>query len=176
MAFEVVKKLFRTVRNLITGEQMKVNPEVAEIENLSTDRMQEAITEWLNMYLGSAPWIDEEGQSLGIPTVMAAEIARSVTLEMEMNINGDSPMAEFIAAQMKPFLSNIRSKVEYACATGGVIFKPYICDDGITIETVLPIICARQESMNVHMSGMTALLLMPTPKECAICRRLLRAC
>lgn len=138
MAFEVVKKLFRTVRNLITGEQMKVNPEVAEIENLSTDRMQEAITEWLNMYLGSAPWIDEEGQSLGIPTVMAAEIARSVTLEMEMNINGDSPMAEFIAAQMKPFLSSIRSKVEYACATGGVIFKPYICDDGITIETVLP--------------------------------------
>ena len=34
MAFEVVKKLFRTVKNLIIGDQMKVNPEVAEIENL----------------------------------------------------------------------------------------------------------------------------------------------
>ena len=136
MAFEGVKRLIRTVRTLFNN--MKVNPEVAEIENLSTDRMQQAITTWLNMYLGEADWIDEEGQSLGIPTVISADIARSVTLEMEMNITGETPMAEFIAAQMKPFLSNIRSKVEYACATGGVIFKPYICDNGVTIETVLP--------------------------------------
>ena len=136
MAFEGVKRFIRTVRTLFNN--MKVNPEVAEIENLSTDRMQQAITTWLNMYLGEADWIDEEGQSLGIPTVISAEIARSVTLEMEMNITGETPMAEFIAAQMKPFLSNIRSKVEYACATGGVIFKPYICDNGVTIETVLP--------------------------------------
>lgn len=138
MAFEGVKNIIRTVKNLVFGNNMKVNPEVAEIENLSTDRMQKAITSWLNMYLGEADWIDEEGQSLGIPTIITAEIARSVTLEMEMNITGDTPMAEFIATQMKPFLSNIRSKVEYACATGGVIFKPYICGKNITIETVLP--------------------------------------
>lgn len=72
MAFEGVKRLIRTVRTLFNN--MKVNPEVAEIENLSTDRMQEAITTWLNMYLGEADWIDEEGQSLGIPTVISAEI------------------------------------------------------------------------------------------------------
>lgn len=138
MAFDGVKKIIRTVKRLITEIQMKANPEVAEIENLATDRMQEAIADWMNMYLGFAPWIDEEGQSLGIPTVMCTEIARSVTLEMEMNINGDSPMAEFLAAQMKPFLSDIRSKVEYACAAGGVVFKPYICGKNITIETVLP--------------------------------------
>ncbi len=138
MAFEGVKKIIRTVKSLILGNSMKVNPEVAEIENLSTDRMQEAITTWLNMYLGEADWIDEEGQSLGIPAVISAEIARSVTLEMEMNVTGETPMAEFISDQMKPFLSNIRSKVEYACVTGGVIFKPYIYDKGITIETVLP--------------------------------------
>ena len=109
--------------------------EVVNSTNITTDTMMEAIDLWLEMFGGNAPWLNKNHQSLGLPAIIASEMARSVTLEMEVNVAG-SPMAEFIQEQLNPFLKNIRQNTEYACAGGGVVFKPTVYDGKITIEVI----------------------------------------
>ncbi|MCL2085172.1 MAG: capsid protein [Oscillospiraceae bacterium] len=84
--------------------------------------MESAIEQWARMYRGG------EAGSLGLPATIAAEFARLVTLEMRVNLSG-SPRADFLSAQLRNFLSGIRVYAEYGCALGGVVFKPYACND-----------------------------------------------
>lgn len=109
--------------------------EIAENDNVASQRMMDAIELWIEMYQGNAPWLNKNPQSLGIPTLIASEMARLVTIEMEANVNG-SPMADFLSEQLEPVRKDIRTNVEYACASGGVVFKPYIWGDGIVTEVI----------------------------------------
>lgn len=120
---------------MFTNGFMKSIAEVAQNESITSDRMMKAIDLWLEMFGGNAPWLDENPQSLGLPAIVAAEIARQVTLEMEVNISG-SPMADFLTEQFKQVIKDIRPNTEYACAGGGIVFKPYIYQNGITTEIV----------------------------------------
>lgn len=90
---------------------------------------------WLNMYSGNADWINEDNQTLGLPAIISSEMARMVTLEAEVNVGG-SPMADFIAKQLEPVLENLRTYVEYACAGGGLVFKPIVVDARIITEII----------------------------------------
>ena len=135
MAFETLKNFARRIKGMFTNGFMRSVAEIAKNESITSDRMMTAIDLWLEMFGGNAPWLQENHQTLGIPAIVASEIARSVTLEMEMKISG-SPMADFLAEQFKPVLKDIRPSVEYACAGGGLVFKPYIYNGGITTEIV----------------------------------------
>ncbi len=120
---------------MFTNGFMRSIAEVAQNESITSDRMMEAIDLWLEMFGGNAPWLGDNPQSLGLPAIVASEIARQVTLEMEVNITG-SPMADFLTEQFEQVVKDIRPNTEYACAGGGIVFKPYIYQDGITTEIV----------------------------------------
>lgn len=135
MAFENFKRIVRRWRQMFSSSFMQSISEVAQNESVTSDKMMEAIDLWLEMFGGNAPWLAENHQSLGIPAVVASEIARAVTLEMEVNIKG-SPMADFISEQFDTIRKDIRPNTEYACAGGGLVFKPYINGDKIVTEIV----------------------------------------
>lgn len=133
---------------LLNGENFLGNG-IAEV-----DTMQTAIQDWFDLYQGNAPWLRNNPQSLGLPAAIASEIAKLVTLEMEVNVNAikgkktddnnatknedekQISRAQFITDTLKPFLKGIRNYCEYGCATGGVMFKPYYNGEGISIECI----------------------------------------
>ena len=135
MAFENIKNLFRRWRRMFTSSFMQSISEVAQHESITSDKMMEAVDMWLEMFGGNAPWLVDNPQSLGIPAVVASEIARAVTLEMQVDITG-SKMADFISEQFEVIRKDIRPNTEYACAGGGLVFKPYINGDKIVTEIV----------------------------------------
>lgn len=115
---------------------MRSIAEIAQNSSITSNKMMDAIDLWFEMYGENSPWLDDSHtQSLGLPAIIASEIAKQVTLEMEVNITG-SPMADFIAEQFEAVVKDIRPNTEYACAGGGIVFKPYIYNDGITTEII----------------------------------------
>lgn len=93
-------------------------------------RMENMISLWAKMYEGIG-----SGGALRLPASIASEFARLVVVESEINLTG-SARADWIADQLKPFRGRMREYVEYACALGGAVFKPYISGDGIVIDVV----------------------------------------
>ena len=135
MAFEKIKSFIRRWRQMFTNSFMQSISEVAQHESVTSDRMMEAVDLWLEMFGGNAPWLINNPQSLGLPAVIASEIARAVTLEMEVNITG-SKMADYISKQFDVIRKDIRPNTEYACAGGGIVFKPYINGKNIVTEII----------------------------------------
>lgn len=120
---------------MFSKEFIKSITDIVNSENVTTDTMMDAVELWLEMFSGEAPWLSKNHQSLGLPAIIASEMARCVTLEMEVNVAG-SEMADYIAEQLKPVMKNIRQNTEYACAGGGIVFKPYVYDGKITTEVI----------------------------------------
>lgn len=102
--------------------------------------MVNAIDRWCNLYENRAPWLAKDPKSLCLPARIAAEIATMVTVEMEMKVvstNGTSSgRANFLNEQMDKVRECIQKQTEYACAKGGLVFKPYIDGIGISYEYV----------------------------------------
>lgn len=99
------------------------------------------ISQWISMYENSA----EDEDTLGLPAAICNEIARLVTLELEFEVvdvnktvtddtNAVETRAQYINRSMKPIVENIKKYTEYACAGGGLVFKPIINGDKITID------------------------------------------
>lgn len=103
--------------------------EVTKHQSVMTETMMAAIEQWIDMFESSPP------KSLRLPAIIASEVARAVTLEMKVEMSGSS-MGEFINEQFKPVIKDIRPNTEYACAGGGIVFKPYVSDDRIVTEIV----------------------------------------
>lgn len=102
---------------------------------LSSD-MTDAIKLWSDMYEGSASWLKEgEIYSLGVAGAVASEIARAVTLEMDVTC-GQGARAVFLQEQLNKILPKMRVMVEYGSAKGGLMLKPYPTDDGLAVDFV----------------------------------------
>lgn len=99
------------------------------------DKTIDYIDLWARMYEDNAPWVKDNVKSVGIPAAVASEIARLVTLEMKSEITG-SKRAEYLDSQYKKALSKLRIQIEYACALGGLIIKPYVVNDRIEVEFI----------------------------------------
>ena len=115
----------------------------AAIGNATNDRAAEAVNMegvidgWMRLYRGEMPWLEEtHHHTLRLPTIIASEIARMVTLEAEINVNGDGERARFLDEQFEPVRKKLRKYTEYACAGGGLMFKPYIKDNDLTVDIV----------------------------------------
>ena len=93
--------------------------------------MQSLISRWAMMYEGEST---KDAPSLGIAAGVAAEFARLVVLEAEINFSGKR--GEWIDSQLTTFRSELRKNIEYACALGGMVFKPYVIGDKIAIDCV----------------------------------------
>lgn len=98
---------------------------------------------WRAIYSGRAPWLyngagrDDSMQTLNLGKTIAAKIAKMVMIEAKISLSGGK-RAQMLAPFVSPFLETLRKNTEYALALGGIIFKPYIAENEIFIETVLP--------------------------------------
>lgn len=133
--FEGIKRFARKVISMFNVSFFNSVSDVVEESGISSVRMNDSINEWLDMYAGNVPWAGEDNQQLGIPKTLSKEVARLVTLEMQISITG-SPLADFINEQFIAIRKEIKTNVEYACAGGGIVFKPYISDGKIVTEII----------------------------------------
>lgn len=101
--------------------------------------MENAIVRWAQMYDNGGPWCHggkNPLHSLGLPKSIASELARLTTLEMECLVSGSS-RADSINTMLQPFIADLRTPVEYGCALGGILFRPFIDAEGrIQIDAV----------------------------------------
>ena len=89
------------------------------------------------MYENHAPWVDrQKTKSAQIPAAIASEIARLVTLEMKSEITGGTGALFLNREYQKKVLADLRRYVEYGCAKGGLILKPYVTKTGLSIQYV----------------------------------------
>lgn len=94
-----------------------------------SQRMGNAIYKWNKMYINEAPWLCNDVKSLNLPAAICQEMARLVTMESKIEING-SARADFVSQTLEKFFAKLPIYVEHACSTGGIVFKPYATPDG----------------------------------------------
>ena len=108
------------------------------VSTFITDEMATAIDRWARLYANKAPWLEKNSQSIGLPSAIAREISTLVTLEMQLTVtdphsNGASDTSDaipsragFIRKVFDGIMPQIQVQTEYACALGGLVFKPYV--------------------------------------------------
>lgn len=96
-----------------------------------SEEMSNAIERWGNEYRGLAPWIVGkcDFKTLGLFSQIASEMAMLVCLESEINIDG-SARAKLLDEWLEPLRESLQKETEYACAMGGIVFKPYLDGNG----------------------------------------------
>lgn len=130
------QQLFRWLKGVL-GKLIRTNTLGEQhIAVAASDDMITAIERWMRMYKGEAPWLAHCDISLGLPAKIAQEIARMVTLEAEIAVTG-SKRADWLAKQLQPVCYKLRTSVEYACAGGGLVFKPYVDGQNIAVDCVV---------------------------------------
>jgi A118 family predicted phage portal protein len=100
-----------------------------------TPLMADALQRWALIYQNQSPWVGGDIKSLNLGAAIASEVARAVTIEMDVQLSG-SPRADFLALQLAPVLNNIRTNTEYGVAKGGLMLKPYVRDGAIAVDYV----------------------------------------
>lgn len=101
-------------------------PSAAQTATASTDKMDSSVNLWYQLYRDHPPWEDDcHGQTLNLAAAISAEFARLITIEMKSEITG-SARADWLNQQYQALLRVLRPQLEYGCALGGVVFKPYV--------------------------------------------------
>lgn len=89
------------------------------------------------MYENRSPWVNNKDvYSANLAPAIASELARLVTLEMKSEITGGAAAAYLNEAYKKRVLKDLRRYVEYGCAKGGLILKPYVTRQGLEVQYV----------------------------------------
>lgn len=121
-----IKGVFNKMFNKSSIENaLNVNIAVSEV-------MANEINLWSILYENKAPWLGNTVSSMNLSATIASEVARMVTLELESEITKNSYLNE----QYQTVINDLRVNVEYACAKGGLAFKPYISGDTIAVDYV----------------------------------------
>ncbi|SHN03758.1 phage portal protein, putative, A118 family [Anaerosporobacter mobilis DSM 15930] len=101
-----------------------------ETDIVTSDKMANAINLWSQMYEDKAPWLCSTVSSMNLAATIASEYARLTTLELESEVQGN----DYINNQYQTVIDNIRIYTEYACAKGGLVFKPYVNGENIEVD------------------------------------------
>ena len=112
------KKAAFTLKNSLYSEGVHVK---------TSELMSAAIAQWESLY--------RDNSKLSLASAIAAETARLTTLELKSKVSG-SCRADFLDKQYQGLLDNIRNITEIACATGGVVLKPYVVNGEIKVATI----------------------------------------
>lgn len=101
-----------------------------------TSRMAGQIELWTMMFENRPPWVDHKKIfGMNLAAAISGEMSRLVTLELKSEISG-SARANYLNEQYKTVLADLRKNVEFACAKGGLIFKPYVTSNGISVQYI----------------------------------------
>ncbi len=98
--------------------------------------MSQAISLWANLYENKPTWLSKTVSTMGLPASISNEIARLVTLELKSEVTGEGARAKYLNEQYQKVIMSIRQYAEYACAKGGLVFKPYVDGSNINVEYV----------------------------------------
>ena len=108
-----------------------------------TDDMATAISRWAMLYSNKAPWLAKNSHGMGLPAAIAREVATLVTLEMNVEVTDPNHSSDqmngraiFIKDAFDGILPQMQVQVEYACALGGMVFKPYVANGKVAIDYV----------------------------------------
>ncbi|NFG21977.1 phage capsid protein [Clostridium botulinum] len=123
---QIIKRVMDKLFNKNTIEN-KMNIDVAVSNDISN-----AIDLWIRLYENKAPWLGEETKSMNLPSAIASEFAKLITMELETEITTD----DFLDNEYQVIIDNIRNTTEYACAKGGLVFKPYVSENHIEVDLV----------------------------------------
>lgn len=100
-----------------------------------SSKMQTALREWEELYTNESAWLKGDTISLELASEISSEIARLITNGGKSWISG-SPRAEYLQKQYSGFMTRIRRDTEFACALGGIVFKPYLIGNQIKVDSV----------------------------------------
>jgi len=114
--------------------QSSIKEKLAVEVAVSTD-MANALQLWSLMYANNSPWIVGDVKSMNLAAAIAGEIARAVTIEMKVDLSG-GPRAVYLQEQIDRILPKLRQMIEYGAAKGGIVFKPYVDGDQISVNFV----------------------------------------
>jgi len=132
----VFEKMLKWIRQIIRS-LLREDPEAAVSDIMMSAEMEQGLALWSKMYTDNAPWVDGKNvHSLGLAAAIASEYARLVTLEMDAGLTG-SPRAAYLDVPFQELISKrLREQVEYGCAKGSMVFKPYVQNGSIAIDCV----------------------------------------
>jgi len=97
--------------------------------------MAQAIELWMDMYTDNPPWKSKDIVTMNLPCLIASELARIATIEMESKIEG-GPRAKYLMSQYQRVLDDARKITEYAAAGGSLALKPYTSGGNILVDYV----------------------------------------
>lgn len=102
---------------------------------ITSNEMANAIYLWSQMYINRATWLTDSIRGIGLPAAIASEHARLVTMESKFNFP-DTQRGRYIAEQFRAVKSMLPAYVEFGCAKGGFVMKPYVDKGKITVDFV----------------------------------------
>lgn len=121
----VINKMFNS--NIGT----KFNVDVAV-----SNKMSAAISKWEKMYKNEASWLDDNNViSTGLPASIAREFATLTLVEFKSEITG-SKRADYLNNVYKKIKKILRKELEYGCAIGSMVLKPYVSAGQLYIDIV----------------------------------------
>ena len=82
-----------------------------QVDIAISSEMSTALQLWSAMYANQAPWLSADVKSLNLPAAIAGEIARAVTIELQVEISG-SARAAFLQEQFSRVQAQLREQVE----------------------------------------------------------------
>jgi len=100
-----------------------------------SDPMVKALESWSKMYENKSNWLNDYVKSLNLPAAIAREISRMATIEMAIALDG-SKRADYLAEQFNNVMGKIREVIEFGCAKGGLVFKPYPDGKNISVDYI----------------------------------------
>ena len=108
-----------------------------QIDVCLTSQMANQIELWTRMYENRSPWVNNKDvYSANLAPAIASEIARLVTLELKAEVTGGLAAGYLDEQYQRKVLKDLRRYVEYGCAKGGLVMKPYITQQGIEVQFV----------------------------------------
>ena len=129
----MLSKLKRIIKGVVYNMLNRVDiAKELNIEIAMNDDMANAINSWSNMYNNSPPWLDDYIETLGLPGAIANELARLVTIEFKSEIKNNEGLNKIY----QELIDVLRINTEYACAKGGLIFKPYFNGSNIEVDLI----------------------------------------
>lgn len=129
MIKEFIERIGQVIRKMLGREKIK---DAIGVEVAVSDKMANGIDLWAKMYKNEPPWKEKNIKLCGLPTAIAGEFARLVTLELKTEVTGN----DFINEEYQAVISDIRKYTEYACAKGGLAMKPYASEGHIEVDMV----------------------------------------
>ena len=97
--------------------------------------MEIALDDWVAAYEKKSYWIKDDVVSLSLPAIVAKETARLILTGGKSWVSG-SARADYVQQQYQNYMKNARKDVEYGCALGGIILKPFLSGTEVKVDAI----------------------------------------